>query len=62
MSSDLWKVAGAYLVTLTKAWTRLPAGEKMCFTIIPQAAIENPLIYLDDIMCYSCSPAVLSLF
>lgn len=41
---------------------KTPCRWKYNFTKIPQAAIENPLIYLDDIMPYSCSPAVLSLF
>lgn len=41
---------------------KTPCRWKHNLAIIPPAAIENPLIYLDDIMSYSCSPALLSLF
>lgn len=59
--SDLWKVAVLFSDANQRPG-KTPCGWKHNFIIIPQAAIENPLIYLDDIMSYSCAPAVLLLF
>lgn len=59
MAIPVWSMKSYRLSDGNQRGGKTPCRWKHSFTIIPQAAIENPLIYLDDIMSYCCSPAFL---